>query len=278
MAPFYRKRNTMAGQLENRNIVITGVADPQGIGFGSARVLAQKGALLTLVDISEQVHERRDDLEREGFDVRSHTVDLTNHSDVVDLIDQVVKDAGVIDGLVNLAGIAARAKKGDDVDFEVPILATTSIESWERTLAINLTTQFNCVRAVLPHMIERRYGRIVNFSSVTGPVGAIAGLGAYAAAKAGVVGLTKSIALENGQFGITANAIAPGYVDTAALTPGMHIGGENTPLRRSGEPREIGALVGFLASEESSYVTGQLITIDGGNMIQEYKGPGELVL
>ncbi|WP_237720359.1 MULTISPECIES: SDR family NAD(P)-dependent oxidoreductase [Rhodococcus] len=278
MAAFYRKRNTMAGQLENRSVVITGVADPQGIGFGSARVLAQKGALLTLVDISEQVHERRDDLAREGFDVRSHTVDLTNHSDVVDLIDHVVKGAGVIDGLVNLAGIAARAKKGDDVDFEVPILATTSIESWERTLAINLTTQFNCVRAVLPHMIEQRYGRIVNFSSVTGPVGAIAGLGAYAAAKAGVVGLTKSIALENGQFGITANAIAPGYVNTAALTPGMHIGGENTPLKRSGEPREIGALVGFLASEESSYVTGQLITIDGGNMIQEYKGPGELVL
>ena len=268
----------MTGQLENRNIVITGVADRRGIGFGSARVLAQKGALLTLVDISEQVHERRDDLEREGFDVRSNTVDLTNHVDVAALIDQVVKEAGVIDGLVNLAGIAARAKKGDDVDFDVPILATTSIESWERTLAINLTTQFNCVRAVLPHMIKRRYGRIVNFSSVTGPVGAIAGLGAYAAAKAGVVGLTKSIALENGQFGITANAIAPGYVNTAALTPGMRTGGENTPLGRSGEPREIGALVGFLASEESSYVTGQLITVDGGNMSQEYEGPGELVL
>ncbi|MFF1553299.1 SDR family oxidoreductase [Rhodococcus erythropolis] len=268
----------MTGQLKNRSIVITGVADPQGIGFGTALVLAQKGARLTLVDISEQVHDRRDDLLREGFDVRAATVDLTVHSDVSEMIDQTQKDAGAIDGLVNLAGIAARAKKGDDVDFDVPLLATTSIDSWERTIAINLTTQFNCVRAVLPHMIERRYGRIVNFSSVTGPVGAIAGLGAYAAAKAGVVGLTKSIALENGPFGITANAIAPGYINTAALTPGMHIGGENTPLRRSGEPREIGALVGFLAAEESSYVTGQLITIDGGNMIQEYKGPGELVL
>ncbi|MFC9557027.1 SDR family oxidoreductase [Rhodococcus sp. NPDC056960] len=268
----------MSGQLFNRNVVLTGVADPQGIGFGTARVLAQKGAALTLVDISEQVHERRDDLEREGFDVRSNTVDLTNHQSVVALFDQVVENVGAIDGLVNLAGIAARAKAGDEVDFDMPLLATTTIESWERTIAVNLNTQFNCVRAVLPHMIEKRYGRIVNFSSVTGPIGALAGLGAYAAAKAGVVGLTKSIALENGQFGITANAIAPGYVDTAALTPEMQIGGENTPLRRSGEPREIGALVGFLASEESSYVTAQLITIDGGNMIQEYKGPGEPVL
>lgn len=268
----------MTDQLADRNILITGVADAEGIGFGTARVLAQKGARLTLVDISEQVHERRDDLQREGFDVRSEQVDLTVHEDVSALVTRVVAGSGALDALVNLAGIAARASKGDSVNFEVPILATTSIDSWERTIAINLTTQFNCVRAVLPHMIERNYGRIVNFSSVTGPVGAIAGLGAYAAAKAGVVGLTKSIALENGRFGITANAIAPGYIDTTALTTGMRIGGENTPLGRSGQPREIGALVGFLASEESSYVTGQLITIDGGNMIQEYKGPGELIL
>ncbi|MDF3311629.1 SDR family NAD(P)-dependent oxidoreductase [Rhodococcus sp. T2V] len=268
----------MTGQLNERSVVVTGVADARGIGFGTARVLAEKGARLTLVDISEQVHERAAELQEDGFKVSSVTVDLTSFSEVTSMVDQIVADAGAIDAFVNLAGIAARGKKNDDVHLDVPRIAETSEEEWDRTIAINLKTQFNCVRAVLPYMIDRSYGRIVNFSSVTGPVGAIAGLGAYAAAKAGVLGLTKTIALENGQHGITANAIGPGYIATGATTPGMLLGGENTPLRRCGQPREVGALVAFLAAEESSYITGQLFVVDGGNMIQEYKGPGELEL
>lgn len=268
----------MSGEMENRHTVITGVADPRGIGFGTARILAEKGSRLTLVDISEQVHERASELRAEGFKVNSATADLTSYQEVASMVDRVLIESGPIDAFVNLAGIAARANTQDEVTMEVPLLAQMSEESWDRTININLKTQFNCVRAVLPGMIQRSYGRIVNFSSVTGLVGAIPGLSAYAAAKAGVLGLTRSIALENGQHGITSNAVAPGWIATGALTPEMRVGGENTPLRRCGEPREVGALVAFLASEESSYITGQLFVIDGGNTIQEYKGPGELVL
>jgi 3-oxoacyl-[acyl-carrier protein] reductase len=261
----------MTRLLEGITALVTGVADPGGIGFGVAKVLGQKGAHLAIVDISPQVHDRAAALREEGFRVASAMADLTSCEQVGAVVEDASAAIGPVDVLVNVAGIAAL---GSTPDF-VPVVDMTQ-GAWERGLAINLTTQFNCVRAVLPGMAARSYGRIVNMCSVTGPVVASPCMAAYAAAKGGVLGFTRAIALESGRHGVTANAVAPGWIRTGAMTPAMEIAGENTPVGRCGEPAEVGHLVAFLASAEASYITGQLFVIDGGNTIQEYKGPGEL--
>jgi len=120
-------------------------------------------------------------------------------------------------------------------------------------------------------MIERGYGRIVNVSSVTGPLVSIPGSGVYGAAKAGLVGMTKSIAIETGAHNITANCIGPGWIKTGSSSESEVIAGRYTPIGRPGTPSEVGHVAVFLASEEASYVTGQLLVVDGGNTIQEYK-------
>jgi len=120
-------------------------------------------------------------------------------------------------------------------------------------------------------MIGRHYGRIVQMSSVTGPVVGIAGSGVYAAAKAGMLGMTRALAIEAGGHGVTVNCIGPGWIETESSSEAEIVAGRHTPLGRPGKPAEIGHVAVFLASEEASYLTGQLIVVDGGNTIQEYK-------
>ncbi len=120
-------------------------------------------------------------------------------------------------------------------------------------------------------MISRRYGRIVQMSSVTGPVVGIAGSSAYAAAKAGMLGMTRSLAIEAGPFGVTVNCIGPGWIRTGSSSEAEITAGQYTPAGRPGRPEEVGHVAIFLASEEASYVTGQMIVVDGGNTVQEYK-------
>ena len=125
-------------------------------------------------------------------------------------------------------------------------------------------------------MIEQNYGKIVNVSSVTGPLVANPRESSYCAAKAGIMGLTRALALEVGKNKITVNAVAPGWIHTGASTEAELAGALNTAMGRAGTPQEVAQLIRFLASDESSYITGQLMVIDGGNIIQEYKGPSEL--
>ena len=140
-------------------------------------------------------------------------------------------------------------------------------------IAINLTTTVNVTRAAVPAMMAAGYGRIVNVSSVTGPVVSNPDSTGYSAAKAGIDGLTRALAIELGRDGITVNSVAPGWIDTGSSTEQERIAGQYTPVGRPGTPAEVGELIAFLASEGASYVTGASVVVDGGNTIQESKGP-----
>jgi 3-oxoacyl-[acyl-carrier protein] reductase len=152
-------------------------------------------------------------------------------------------------------------------------LVELSEKEWDRSIAINLKTAFNVTQAVLFAMMKQNYGRIVNVSSTTGPVVSNPGETAYSAAKAAMIGLTRSLALEVARRGITVNAVAPGWIETASSSPSERIAAKDTPVGRAGTPGEVAATIAFLASESASYITGQIIIVDGGNAIQEHKGP-----
>ena len=259
------------GRVEGKVALVTGVAKQDSIGFATARVLAEEGALLAICDIADAVHGCAEKLRELGATVSSHTADLTKMDQVKAMVAEAIECHGRIDVLVNNAGMVIYGQDEDFVAFQ-----DLSEQQWDFGIAINLKSQFLVTRAVLPHMIERGYGRIVNVSSVTGPVVANPDEAVYCAAKAGVLGMTRGLALDVARHGITVNAVGPGWVATGSQADGEDVGGDNTPLKRSARPEEIGRVICFLASDDASYITGQLVVIDGGNTIQEYKGPSEL--
>lgn len=259
------------GRVEGKVALVTGVAKQEGIGFATAKVLAEEGAALAVCDIAGVVHERAEGLRDLAVAVSAHTADLTRLDEVKAMVDAVMAEHGRIDVLVNNAGMVVFGHEEDFTAFQ-----DLSEEAWDFGIAINLKTQFNVTRCVVPGMIERGYGRIVNMSSVTGPVVANPDEAAYCAAKAGVLGMTRGLALDVARHGITVNAVGPGWIATGSQADGEGVGGLNTPLGRSAYPEEVAKLICFLGSDDASYITGQLIVVDGGNTIQEYKGPSDL--
>lgn len=252
----------MAG-VKGRVALVTGAGAVDGIGFATARLLQAAGAKVAITSTTERIYERQAQL---GVGSFAATADLTDPAQVTALIQQVTNTLGPIDILVNNAGMSQTGISGKRAT-----LAETSDDAWAFQIGISLTSAFMVTRAVLPAMIARSYGRVVHMSSVTGPLVGIDGSGPYAAAKAGMLGMARVMAIETGGHGITVNCIAPGWIETGSSSAAEITAGTYTPLGRPGRPEEIGHVAVFLASEEASYLTGQLIVVDGGNTLQEFK-------
>jgi 3-oxoacyl-[acyl-carrier protein] reductase len=256
----------MSPSLSGRTALVTGAGSPNGIGVATARALSARGATVWLTATTDRVHDRAAELRAEGLAANSLVADLTDPEEA----SAAVQAAAGVDGLhivVNNAGMTsigmvdARAEAGD--------LAAMSLSSWHDGLARNLDTAFLVTRAAIPALRAAGWGRIVMVASVTGPVMAMRREPVYAAAKAGMVGLMRALAVDLAPDGITANAVAPGWIATGSQLPHEEREGQHTPMGRSGRPEEVAAAVAWFASPEASYCSGQLLVIDGAAGIAE---------
>jgi 3-oxoacyl-[acyl-carrier protein] reductase len=253
-------------RLKDKVCLITGSS--RGIGRAIAITFAREGANVvvnynTNRDMAEEVVGI---ISREGRKAIAIKADVSNKSEVNNMVNETIREFGRIDVLVNNAGIAIMS----------PSILECTEEVWEKTLRVNLLGAYFCIQATVPYMIKQRYGKIINISSnaALGTIGQTSGrMVAYTPAKAGIIILTKRLAFELGKYNINVNAIAPGATKTDILLSGRTIEevegllkekAKQTALGRVAEPQDIANVALFLASDESSYITGQLIVVDGG--------------
>ena len=242
-------------ELKGKVALVTGAA--QGIGKAVTLMLARHGADVIVADVNlEKAAETAREVEATGRGAMTVKVDVTRLSDVEQMVESVIGRFGKIDILINNAGIAR----------DKLILRMTE-EDWDAVLDVNLKGTFNCTKAVIKYMSKQRSGKIVNIASVVGEMGN-AGQANYSASKAGVIGLTKTIAREFAQRGINVNAIAPGYIQTPMTDVLPDKAKEELkrmiPMERFGQPEDVARAVLFLVSEASSYITGQVLKVNGG--------------
>jgi 3-oxoacyl-[acyl-carrier protein] reductase len=243
------------GRFDGKVAIITGGAS--GIGKKTAEIFSKEGAIIAIFDVNRgALNQTEKEIRDAGGKCNGYVVDVTNFEDVTEKVKEVIKDLGEIDVLVNNAGITR-----DN------FLTKMEIDDWNKVIAINLTGTFNCAKAVVTYMMEKNKGNIVNVSSVVGIYGNI-GQTNYAASKAGVIGLTKTWAKEFAKKGIRVNAVAPGFIKTPMTDKVpekvLEIMISKTPMGRMGESIEVANAILFLASEESSFITGHILHVDGG--------------
>lgn len=251
--------------LTGRVAVVTGAGSPTGIGFAVCRRLGELGAAVALTATTARVDDRVRDLQEANVRVTGVVADLTEPTAAEEVVATVTRQWGRVDILVNNAGMVSvsdrHALSGG--------VGGLPYEDWQHSLRRNLDTAFLMTRAAVPAMQRVGWGRIVMVSSVTGPVMAMRADAAYATAKAAMVGLVRSLAVDLAVDGITANAVAPGWIATGSQTEEEVREGRTTPMGRSGTPDEIAWPVAWLCTPGAAYVTGQCLVVDGGNSVAE---------
>ena len=250
------------GLLDKKVAIVTAAAGA-GIGQASARRMAEEGARVVVSDVHpRRLEEVAQAMSKDfGYEVLGLAVDVRNVDEVKAMVDATVERHGRVDILMNNAGFNKLTPVWEMDD-----------ETWRSVIDINLTGTFNCIRAVLPQMIEQESGAIVSMASMAGWVGSSDGEAHYSAAKAGVMGLTRAVAAEVGKYGIRVNAIAPGLIYNEFLEriypkEFFERFAKRVPLGRVGEPPDVADLVLFLASDMSRYITGEVVSISGGSVM-----------
>ncbi len=242
-------------RLKDQVAMITGGGS--GLGREACLLFAKEGAKVAVLDVNDfEGNETVNWIKEQGGEAEFYKVNVGEAKDVQVATEAIIQKFGIIDILINNAGITRDA-----------MLHKITHEQWEQVIRINLSGVFNCTHAVIPYMREQEYGRIINTSSVVGLYGNL-GQTNYAAAKAGVIGMTKTWAKEQGPKGINVNAVAPGFIKTpmteAVPEKILKLMEEKVPLKRLGEPKDIAQAYLFLASPESSYINGCVLSVDGG--------------
>ncbi len=241
-------------RLKDRIAIITGGA--AGIGKAAVEKFVEEGAKVAIWDVNEDAGLKLvKALNDNGHAVTFQKVNTADPTETEGAINQVLKDFGKVDILINNAGITRDAT-----------IKKMTFEQWEQVIGVNLTGIFNCIKAVIPHLIANESGRIINTSSVVGLYGNF-GQTNYAATKSGVIGITKTVARELGKHNITVNAVAPGFIATemveAMPQKVIDMMVDKTPLNRMGRPEDIANAYCFLASDEAAFVSGTVLSVDG---------------